>query len=129
MESRRLVITGASRGIGMATSRILAERGHRPVRIARTAPPAFPGEFETVGPADRAATVEAAKAVLARGAVDGLVNNVGLVRPAMLGSVDLDDLHAVFDLNVRVAVQLAQEPVPGMVERGWGGGWSTCRRW
>jgi 3-oxoacyl-[acyl-carrier protein] reductase len=120
MESRRIVITGASRGIGLAVSQLLAERGHRPVGLARTAPPDFPGEFETVDLADRTATEEAAKAVLARGAVDGLVNNVGLVRPAMLGSVDLNDLHAVFDLNVRVAVQLAQELVPKMVERGWG---------
>jgi NAD(P)-dependent dehydrogenase (short-subunit alcohol dehydrogenase family) len=37
-----------------------------------------------------------------------LVNNVGLVRPAMIGAVDLDDLADVYDLNVRIAVQVTQ---------------------
>jgi NAD(P)-dependent dehydrogenase (short-subunit alcohol dehydrogenase family) len=48
------------------------------------------------------------------------VINVGLVRPARLGEVGLDDLAAVFDLTVRVAVQATQAVLPGMLDRGWG---------
>ncbi len=51
---------------------------------------------------------------------DGLVNNVGLVRPQGLGSIELDDMDAVFDLNLRPAVQAAQAILPHMRTQGWG---------
>lgn len=118
--SRRVLITGASRGIGLATARLLHDQGHEPVGIARTAPAGFPGQFIEADLTDVAATGEAAGEALRTGNVDALVNNVGLVRPAMLGEVDLADLSQVFDLNVRTAVQLTQVVLPGMRERGWG---------
>lgn len=117
---RRVVITGASKGIGWELARALANRGHQPVGIARTAPAEFPGTFITADLADRGQTADALSEVLAAGPVDALVNNVGLVRPARLGAVDLDDLAAVFDVNVRVAVQATQAVLPGLLERGWG---------
>ena len=54
------------------------------------------------------------------GAIDGVVNNVGAVRPAALGTVDLDDLAAVFDINVRAAVQVTQAVLDGMKARRFG---------
>ncbi|GAS93837.1 short-chain dehydrogenase/reductase SDR [Mycolicibacterium canariasense] len=118
--SRRVVITGASKGIGWELARVLADRGHQPVGIARTAPVEFPGSFITADLADRGQTADAFTDILAAGPVDALVNNVGLVRPALLGAVDLDDLAAVFDVNVRLAVQATQAVMPGMLDRGWG---------
>ncbi|MEU2715669.1 hypothetical protein [Streptomyces sp. NPDC007205] len=56
--------------------------------------------------ADRAATAHALDAVLRGGAVDAVVNNVGIVRPAPLPAVGLDVLQAVYDLRVRTAAQL-----------------------
>lgn len=120
MVSRRVLISGASRGIGRAVADRLHAAGHRPVGLARSAPAEFPGEFHTVDLADRDATACTVDAVLQDGTVDALVNNVGIVRPAMLPSVDLDDLHAVYDMTVRVAVQLTQAVLPGMTERHWG---------
>ncbi|CAN5507541.1 SDR family oxidoreductase [soil metagenome] len=117
---RRIVITGASKGIGRELARLLADAGHHPVGISRTAPVEFPGTFITADLADRGQTADAFGQVLAAGPVDALVNNVGLVRPAMLGQVDLDDLGEVFDVNVRVAVQATQAVLPGMLDQGWG---------
>jgi len=117
---RRVVITGASKGIGLELSRLLADIGHHPVGIARTAPTEFPGTFVTADLGDRQQTADALTEILGEGPVDALVNNVGLVRPAKLGMVDLDDLAAVFDVNVRVAVQSAQAVLPGMLAKGWG---------
>jgi 3-oxoacyl-[acyl-carrier protein] reductase len=120
MNSRRVLITGASKGIGHSVAERLAAAGHRPVGLARTAPATFPGEFHAVDLGDRTATGSALEEVLRGGPVEGVVNNVGLVRPAMIGSVDLGDLAEVYDLNVRVAVQVTQAVLPAMIERGWG---------
>lgn len=117
---KRVVITGASKGIGLELLRQLAEAGHHPVGIARTAPAEFPGTFVTADLGERQQTADALAEVLGEGPVDALVNNVGLVRPARLGMVDLDDLAAVFDVNVRVAVQSTQAVLPGMLAKGWG---------
>lgn len=88
--------------------------------VARSAPRSFPGEFHEAGLADRAATGRLLADVPAAGPVDAVVDNVGAVRPAPLGEVALSDLDAVFDMNVRTAVQLVQAVLPGMPERSWG---------
>lgn len=120
MSGRRVVITGASKGIGLALAGLLDQTGHHPVGIARTAPGAFPGTFVAADLSDRQQTADALTEILDAGPVDALVNNVGLVRPAALGEVDLDDLAAVFDVNVRVAVQATQAVLSGMIAAEWG---------
>jgi 3-oxoacyl-[acyl-carrier protein] reductase len=118
--SRRVLITGASKGIGRSVAERLAAAGHRPVGIARRAAASFPGEFHVADLADRAATAAVLEAIDADGAVDAVVNNVGLVKLAPLGSIDLDHLGEMYDVNVRVAVQVAQAALPGMRAAGWG---------
>jgi 3-oxoacyl-[acyl-carrier protein] reductase len=120
MIPRRVLITGASRGIGHAAASRLSAAGHSPVGLARTNVSVFPGEFHEVDLADREATQRALDAVLEAGPVDAVVNNVGLVRPAYLPDVNLDDLHDVYDLTVRVAVQAVQAVLPGMTAKRWG---------
>ncbi|MEU6345921.1 SDR family oxidoreductase [Streptomyces sp. NPDC046977] len=120
MTRRRFFITGASKGIGRALAEQLAEEGHTPVGIARSAPSSFPGEFHAADLADRAVTDRVLAEVLGTGPVDGVVNNVAAVRPAPIGKVELPDLDAVLDLNVRTAVQIVQAALPGMIERSWG---------
>lgn len=118
--SRRILITGGSAGIGLGVVEQLVRQGNQAVVLART-PPALTGaEFFAVDLADRVATARTMAAVLDAGPIDGVVNNVGLVRPALLGQVDLDDLMAVYNLNVRAAVQVTQAALPGMLQRGWG---------
>ena len=117
---RTYLITGATKGIGRALSVRLAEAGHTVVGLARGTDPAFPGELGSVDLADREATAKALEDIVRRHRLAGVVNNVGLVRPQPLGEVGLDDLAAVLDLNLRVAVQTVQAALPAMREAGWG---------
>jgi 3-oxoacyl-[acyl-carrier protein] reductase len=120
MSSRRVLITGASKGIGRAVADRLAAAGHIPIGIARTGPEDFPGEFYEVDLADRTATAEVLEEIVASGRIDGVVNNAGVARFARVGSIELDDLFVTYDLNVRAAVQVVQAALPGMLAAGWG---------
>ena len=109
------VITGATKGIGLALAKRRAAAGDRVIGLARSKTADFPGDIVEVDLADAVATKQAAQEILARvGNVQHLVNNVGLVRPAKLGEVKLEDLHSVLDLNLRPALQLAQAFLPAM---------------
>ncbi|KUI22197.1 short-chain dehydrogenase [Mycobacterium sp. GA-1285] len=118
--SRRVLITGASKGIGRAVADALAARGDVPVGVARTAPPGFPGTFHRVDLADREATAAVLTEILTEGHIDAVVNNVGFARFGVIGSIDLDDLFDTYDLNVRTAVQVVQAVLPSMRSAGWG---------
>jgi len=120
MSKRRVLITGASKGIGRAVADRLAAEGHEPIGLARTAPTDFPGRFHEVDLSDRAATAATLDKIVAEGRVDAVVNNVGLARFGRIGSIDLDELSTTYDMNVRTAVQVVQAVLPGMVEAGWG---------
>ncbi|HET7666262.1 MAG TPA: SDR family oxidoreductase [Mycobacterium sp.] len=120
MSQRRVLITGASKGIGRAVAERVAAAGDVPIGLARTHPHDFPGEFYEVDLADRAATAEVLDKLVASGRIDAVVNNAGLARFARIGSIDLDDLFTTYDLNVRAAVQVVQAVLPGMLEAGWG---------
>ena len=81
--SRRVVVTGASSGIGQATARLLAKRGWRVVAVARRrerleALAAEIGcEYWAADLSDEAQVEEMAARVLEGGPVDVLVNNAG----------------------------------------------------
>jgi NADP-dependent 3-hydroxy acid dehydrogenase YdfG len=116
MSARRVLITGASKGIGRAVADRLAASGYIPVGLARTRPDDFPGEFHEVDLADRVATAEVLERVVASGRIDVVVNNAGIAKFARIGSIELDDLFVTYDLNVRTAVQVVQAALPGMLE-------------
>jgi len=120
MSGKRVLITGASKGIGRAVADRVAASGDIPVGVARSRPADFPGEFYEVDLADRAATADVLERIVAVGRIDAVVNNVGLARFGVIGSIDLDDLFATYDVNVRTAVQVVQAVLPGMREAGWG---------
>ncbi|OBK11724.1 SDR family oxidoreductase [Mycobacterium asiaticum] len=118
--SRRVLITGASKGIGRAVADRVARNGQEPIGLARTAPEDFPGPFYPVDLTDQAGTAATLAQVVADGRVDAVVNNVGFARFGRIGSIELDDLFSTYDMNVRTAVQVVQAVLPGMTAAGWG---------
>lgn len=112
--TRSILITGASKGIGLAAAHRLAAQGWHVIGTARAAPAAFPGEFIPADLADEAATAALAADLAARGDVVGIVNNIGLTAHETFGEVAWADFARVQDLNLRPALQLTQSLLPAM---------------
>lgn len=127
----RVLITGASSGIGAAFARALRGRGDRVVLVARRAERLEAlarelggEEHALVVPLDLAAPQAAERlktALDARGVrVDGLVNNAGLGDTAPFEAQRPEAIRAMLDLNVRAVVELTRTFLPGMRARGRG---------
>jgi len=116
------VVTGGSAGIGRAICETLLDEGQHVVSLDR-APASFAHpELESIAVdlADRDATRRVAAKVAARYAPTTLVHNAGVIRPALLADVRLDDLDTLVELHLGAAIQLVQAVLPGMRERRFG---------
>ncbi|MFG1382285.1 SDR family oxidoreductase [Xanthobacter versatilis] len=116
---RTFLITGASKGIGLALSLRLAAQGHRIIGIARHRSDGFPGELHTLDLSTQDADRRLAQ-IVAADPVDGIVNNVGLVRAELLGGIEAATLDEVLRTNLQPALAATQSALPGMKARGWG---------
>lgn len=116
---RRFLITGASKGIGLALANRLAQQGHEVIGIARSSTDGFPGRLHSLDLADHAAGDELA-AIVRNSSVDGIINNVGLVRAEPLGDIAVETLEEVMRVNLHPALVATQAALPGMRSRGWG---------
>ncbi len=116
----RGIVTGASRGLGLALTRALAERGWELVVDARGADvleravaatdgvTAIPGDV--ADPDHRRRLIEAAGAP-----IDLLVNNASALGPTplpVLGDYPLEDLRLVYEVNVLAPLALVQLVLP-----------------
>jgi NAD(P)-dependent dehydrogenase (short-subunit alcohol dehydrogenase family) len=119
--ARRVLVTGASRGIGYATALMLATKGYRVVGMARHPPAAaFPGEFHGVDLGDAEARARSLAAVVAAGGIDAVVNNVGIGEMELVGSITPAAMLRQFEVNVLATVAVTQACLAQMRTQGWG---------
>ncbi|WP_411906915.1 SDR family oxidoreductase [Rhizobium mayense] len=116
---KTFLITGASKGIGLALANRLAQQGHEIVGVARNATDGFPGQLHTLDLADPASSAELS-VIVRETQIDGIVNNVGLVRAEPLGDIAVGTLEEVMRVNLHPALVATQAALPGMRLRGWG---------
>jgi 3-oxoacyl-[acyl-carrier protein] reductase len=136
LSGRACVVTGASRGIGRATARLLCAEGADVLLVARTedqlieaadecaaAGEAAGGRAESlvadVTEADSAGRI-IAEASERLGQLDVLVNNAGTAKWRDLDDVPDEDWYAAWELNVMAPLRLMRASAPAMRERGWG---------
>jgi NAD(P)-dependent dehydrogenase (short-subunit alcohol dehydrogenase family) len=126
LDGRRALVTGGSRGLGLACAAALAGQGAAVTLLARRAADlddAVTALTRAGGTADAIVAdvldqtaVDAA--LSSRPAYDILVNNAGTNRPKPFLEVTADDYDTVFAVNVRAAFFIAQRVARGMVAAG-----------
>lgn len=123
------VVTGASKGIGLAITTRLVEEGVHVVAGARDASEELAAlerggqvTFVQVDLATPAGAGELVAAAAARGRLDILVNNVGAVSPRLKGflAVTDDDWLRSLTLNLMAAVRTTRAALPTMLAQGRG---------
>ncbi|UUT34322.1 SDR family NAD(P)-dependent oxidoreductase [Microbacterium elymi] len=127
LAGKRAVVTGASKGIGLAIVRALVDEGTQVVASARTLSDELGGlvadgrvEFEPLdlSAADGPATL--VRSALRGGGINILVNNVGAVTPRPSGFTAVSDEQwlQTINLTLMAAVRTIRAVVPALIERG-----------
>ena len=127
---RNILVTGASRGLGLAIARKLADDGDKVIALARRAGPdlgaamsAAPGQivFEAVDLSDIDALPEMVRALRkAHGPVFGLVNNAGLGTEGLLATMHNSQIEALIRLNTLSPIVFTKYVVRSMMADGRG---------
>jgi NAD(P)-dependent dehydrogenase (short-subunit alcohol dehydrogenase family) len=121
------VVTGASRGIGLATARLLVDAGARVHGLARSE-----GDLQkaagVLGDRFTPAVCDVTDAEAVRETIDGvaeaegrldvLVNNAGLGRFDEVDALSLDDWHLMLDTNLSGVFYCTRAAVPHMKRQG-----------
>jgi 2-deoxy-D-gluconate 3-dehydrogenase len=132
LEGKAALVTGATKGIGLETCKVLADAGADIAAVGRDAEGlreikaaveakgrrcvAIAADMATVdGPAKAAAA-----ALAAFGSVDILVNNAAIALIAPLLEATAEDWDATMAVNLRAPFLLAKALVPAMIKKGGG---------
>jgi 3-oxoacyl-[acyl-carrier protein] reductase len=142
LSGRACVVTGASRGIGRETARLLCAEGASVLLVARSEERlAAAAEEAARAGADaggRAAYLaldvtaeDAGERMVAAaneqlGSLDVLVNNAGAAQWRDLDDVPDEDWRAQYELNVMAPLRAMRAAISGMTERGWGRVVNVC---
>ncbi len=124
---RTVLVTGVSRGLGLAIATRLLAEGYRVIGLGRSAggfaalAEGAEAEFVALDMADPAAIAETARALVKReAAIWGLVNNAGLGRDGVLATMHQSDIERVIAVNLTGPVALTKFVSRAMLEAGAG---------
>ena len=126
IDGQRALVTGASRGVGLAAAVALAQAGAAVTLVARSG-----SELKDVCAEMRAEGAKCDYLVLdvtdsqavnkqlgARGPFQILVNNAGMNRPKELVQLEDEDIDAVLNLNVKAAFYVTRVVTKGLLAAG-----------
>jgi 3-oxoacyl-[acyl-carrier protein] reductase len=138
LAGRACLVTGASRGIGLATARALCAEGAAVLLCARDGDAAEAAARECGAAGGRAHAVAAdvtqagagerlvAECRERLGGLDVLVNNAGTSAARPLEQLTEEEWRDQWELHVMAPLALMRAAVPGMTDRGWGRVVNVC---
>ncbi len=114
----KVLITGAARGIGMATAQVLAKRGHSVVATDVTALSKLEGIQAHV--LDVTSDESIARCLEEVGPLDAIVNNAAISVGGPVEGYPLDRIRQMFETNTLGALRVIQAVLPAWRKRGSG---------
>jgi len=120
LRGRTALVTGASRGIGLAVVKAFVDEGVEVVAGARKVDGDLASLPVQAVAVDLSTPDGPARLAEAAGGIDILVNNVGAVHPRPGGSASVtdDDWLATLNLDLMSAVRQTRAALPSLIERG-----------
>lgn len=116
------LVTGGSAGIGESICQHLLAEAYTVLNLSRR-PSAYQHANLVDVPVDLSNT-DATRAIISdlasRYAITTLVHNAGVIRPALVEKVDLEDVDYVTRLHIHAAILLTQGVLPAMKDAGFG---------
>jgi NAD(P)-dependent dehydrogenase (short-subunit alcohol dehydrogenase family) len=125
LSGKHAIVTGASRGIGLAIARTLHTHGARVTLMARDADALRAAALELGGAtswqvADVTDQASVLEAFARAGAADILVNNAGQASSSPFMKTDAALWQRMLDANLNGAFHCIQAALPAMLDAGWG---------
>src|SRR4030095_15886306 len=114
----RVLITGAARGIGMATAQVLANRGHSVVATDISAPRGLEGIQAHV--LDVTSDDSVARCLKEVGPLDAIVNSAGITGGGPVEDYPFDRIRQMFETNTLGALRVIQAVLPAWRKRASG---------
>src|SRR5215211_4633031 len=115
LKGKACIVTGASRGIGAAAARMLAEEGANVLTVARGG-----ADVELDLTERDSADKVVAECERRHGAVDVVVNNAGTSHAKPLDELTDEDWRGQWELHVMVPMRIMRAAAPRMARRGGG---------
>lgn len=116
---KTVLVTGANRGIGLATCKILSKKKYKIIGVARSKIKNFPGKFIECDLSNQNSINDLIKKIKKYN-INCLVNNAGTSFGQSIDDLDLDTFDKSINLNLRPAVQLSLELVKNMKKKKFG---------
>jgi NAD(P)-dependent dehydrogenase (short-subunit alcohol dehydrogenase family) len=116
------LVTGGSAGIGKAIVSRLLDSGREVVSLDVQAPALTHARLHhlAVDLSDAAATLRVAQEIAGAHQVTTVIHNAGVIRPALLEDLELEDFNALVNLHLSAAIVLTQAALPAMKAAGFG---------
>jgi NAD(P)-dependent dehydrogenase (short-subunit alcohol dehydrogenase family) len=127
--TKSLVITGVTRGLGLAMTRFFAAQGHTIHGCGRNAAAVaglqndFPGPhtFKALDISNNNAVADWAREILDSGTPDFLLNNAAIIAPnSPLWKLPASSVDSVIDINIKGTINTIRHFLPAMIAHGSG---------